>query len=337
MKNSSSTYTYVVSAEDIAETKPRADRLLADQLPLSLSRSRIKTLIEQGHITRNHAPFTEPARQVHEGDVFELILPAPVSTRPQAEEIDLAILYEDDHLLVLNKSAGMVVHPAPGNETGTMVNALLSHCGHTLPGIGGEIRPGIIHRLDKDTSGVMVVAKTEQALTSLSHQFAERSINRRYLALCWGRLPSQGSIEGPIGRDPKDRKKMAVVNRNGKYALTSYQSLLYFGEAITFLECKLATGRTHQIRVHMAHSQHPLLGDPLYLRRIHPAAKTLSKHLKTLALDYPYQALHATLLGFSHPATDQYMEFSTPVPQTMKTLIDELCLEYGEKARYDAS
>ena len=292
----------------------RTDRFLAEASP-SLSRSRVKGLMEAGHVCRDGRPVRTPAEPVRPGMRFELIPPAPVAARPAAQAIPFAILHEDESLLVLDKPAGLVVHPAPGNEDGTLVNALLAHCGDDLPGIGGERRPGIVHRLDKDTSGVMVVAKTEQALAALSQAFAARTIERSYLLLCWGLpSPSQGSLEGPIGRDPRDRKRMAVVARGGKAALTHYRTLHTGGGAVSLMECRLATGRTHQIRVHFAQAGHPLVGDPVYLRRIPAAARLLSEPSRSVALDFPRQALHAAVLGFRHPSTGLLLRFETPPP-----------------------
>ncbi len=298
----------------------RTDRFLADASP-SLSRSRVKGLMEAGHVRRDGVPVRAPAEPVRPGMRFELVPPAPVAARPAAQPIPFRILHEDGSLLVLDKPAGLVVHPAPGNEDGTLVNALLAHCGDDLPGIGGERRPGIVHRLDKDTSGVMVVAKTEQALAALSGAFAERDIERSYLALCWG-LPSppQGMLEGAVGRDPRDRKRMAVVARGGKTALTHYRTLQTAGGAVSLMECRLATGRTHQIRVHFAQAGHPLLGDPVYLRRIPAAARLLPDTSRRAALDFPRQALHAAVLGFRHPATGQAMRFETAPPDDFHTL-----------------
>lgn len=239
----------------------------------------------------------------------------------------LEILYEDDAILVLNKAAGMVVHPAPGNPDGTLVNALIAHCGEGLTGIGGERRPGIVHRLDKDTSGVMVVAKTEFALVRLSAAFAARDLEREYKALCWGLpAPLAGRIEGDIGRDPKDRKKMAVVTRNGKHAATNYRVLNHKDSAISLILCKLETGRTHQIRVHLASIGHPLVGDPVYLRRRPAAAKILSQPARDAALDFPRQALHAEKLGFSHPVTGALLCFEAKPPLDFISLAEAVNL-----------
>ncbi len=268
---------------------------------------------------------TDPSESVQPGATYRLTLPPTVPAIPQAESMPLDILYEDDALLVLNKPAGMVVHPAPGNPDGTLVNALIAHCGDSLTGIGGERRPGIVHRLDKDTSGVMVVAKTELALTRLSAAFAARNLDREYKALCWGLPhPATGRIEGDIGRDPRERKRMAVVTRNGKHAITNYRILRNIGLAAALISCRLETGRTHQIRVHLAHIGHPLIGDPVYLKRRPAAAKLLPEPARAHALDFPRQALHAEILGFSHPITGVPLRFCAPPPEDFNALMDAL-------------
>ena len=299
----------------------RTDRFLADAIG-TLSRSRVKSLIVEGRVSRDGAMLREPAEPARPGARYVLAIPPPQPATPAPQAIPFAILFEDDDLIVLDKPAGLVVHPAPGNPDGTLVNALLAHCGETLAGIGGERRPGIVHRLDKDTSGVMVVAKTEPAMLALSAAFAARDLDRAYLALCWGLpAPGSGEIEGAIGRDPRDRKRMAVVARGGKPALTRYRTLRAWEAAVALLECRLATGRTHQIRVHLAKSGHPLVGDPLYLRRIPAAAKALPAPLRAALLDFPRQALHACRLGFSHPAHGRAALFETPPPPDMAGLL----------------
>lgn len=316
------------SADDAGE---RADRFLAGRIG-SLSRSRVKALIETGAVWLGGALLLEPAQPVRAGDLFRVQPPAPHAAVPHPEAIPFTILYEDCDLIVLDKQAGLVVHPAPGNETGTLVNALLAHCGDTLPGIGGEIRPGIVHRLDKDTSGVMVVAKTEATLATLGTAFAARDLERAYLALTWGSpAPATGEIEGAIGRDPRDRKRMAIVARGGKPALTRYRTLRGWTGA-TLLECHLATGRTHQIRVHLASRGHPLVGDPVYLRRTPGAARLLAPNLRSTLLDFPRQALHAASLGFRHPRTGETLHFATPIPSDMAALIAALDAGAGETA-----
>ena len=300
----------------------RADRFLADQIG-TLSRSRVKGLIEEGRATRDGVSVTQPAEPVRAGALYVLDPPPPVDATPQPQAIPFGILFEDRDLIVLDKPAGLVVHPAPGNEDGTLVNALLAHCGDSLPGIGGERRPGIVHRLDRETSGVMVVAKTEMALATLSAMFAARDLERSYLALTWGLLePLAGEIEGPIGRDPRDRKRMAIVTRGGRHALTRYRTLEVFHAAVSLLECRLATGRTHQIRVHLASQQHPVVGDPVYLRRIPAVSRSLGEPLRSALLDFPRQALHAARLGFRHPRTGRELLFETPVPPDFQALLD---------------
>jgi 23S rRNA pseudouridine1911/1915/1917 synthase len=309
---------------EITARGQRLDRFLADAIG-TLSRSRVKSLIEQGWLRRDGVVLSEPADPVRPGATYHLDLPAPLPATPQPQHIPFPILYEDADLIVLDKPAGLVVHPAPGNLDGTLVNALLAHCGASLTGIGGERRPGIVHRLDKDTSGVMVAAKTQQANTALTAAFAARDLDRAYLALAWG-LPNplEGEIEGAIGRDKRDRKRMALVTRNGKAALTRYRTLRAWQTAVALLECRLATGRTHQIRVHLASRGHPIVGDPVYLRRVPAAARTLSEAIRQRLLDFPRQALHAASLGFAHPRTGKRLEFATDPPPDMAALISAL-------------
>jgi 23S rRNA pseudouridine1911/1915/1917 synthase len=303
----------------------RVDRFLADAIG-TISRSRVKSLIEQGLLRRDGAVLGEPAEQVRPGATYVLDLPVPLPAVPQPQCIPFTILYEDADLIVLDKPAGLVVHPAPGNHDGTLVNALLAHCGDTLSGIGGERRPGIVHRLDKATTGVMVVAKTELASAALTAAFAARDIDRAYLALVWG-LPSplEGEIEGAIGRDVWDRKRMAVVSRGGRSALTRYRTKRAWQAAASLLECRLATGRTHQIRVHLASRGNPIVGDPVYLRRVPAVARTLPEPVRQRLLDFPRQALHAARLGFAHPRTGRPLDFTTGLPPDMAALID--CLD----------
>jgi len=302
----------------------RADRFLADAIG-GTSRSRVKTLMLSGQVSRDGVPLLDPAEPVRAGSLYSVCRPPTKAARPEPEAMQLAILHEDDDLIVLDKPPGLVVHPAPGNEAGTLVNALLAHCGDRLPGIGSERRPGIVHRLDKDTSGVMVVAKTEAALAALSADFAARRIERSYLALCWGLLsPGTGSLEGPIGRDPRDRKRMTVVARGGKPALTHYRTLEVLHGAVSRVECRLATGRTHQIRVHLSQSGHPIVGDPVYLRRIPAASRLLAPPARRAALDFPRQALHAATLGFVHPRLGTRLSFSTQPPADFRDLA--LCI-----------
>jgi 23S rRNA pseudouridine1911/1915/1917 synthase len=299
----------------------RLDHFLAMNLP-QLSRSRLQGLIAQGRVTLNGETIGDPNKRVKPSDVISISIPPPQPAAPQPQNIPLAIRYEDSDLIVIDKPAGLVVHPAAGNLDGTLVNAVLAHCGDSLPGIGGVARPGIVHRLDKDTSGLMVAAKTQLANTALTAAFAARNLDRAYLALVWGLPdPQAGEIEGAIGRDPRDRKRMAVVGRNGKPALTGYRTLRTWRCAATLLECRLATGRTHQIRVHLASRGNPVVGDPLYLRRVPAAARALPEPIRHQLLDFPRQALHAARLGFAHPRTGEALAFASEPPPDMQLLI----------------
>lgn len=302
----------------------RIDRFLADSLG-TLSRSRIKVLIEEGRLQRDGTPLREPADPVRPGATYTLSVPPPLPATPQPQSIPFSILYEDMDLIVLDKPAGLVVHPAPGNPDGTLVNALLAHCGPGFSGIGAERRPGIVHRLDKDTSGVMVVAKTQLANDVLTAAFAARDLDRAYLALCWGLPnPTAGEIEGTVGRDRRDRKRMAVGGSGGRPALTRYRTMRAWQTSVALLECRLATGRTHQIRLHLAHIGHPIVGDPLYLRRIPAASRAMSSIIRMKLLDFPRQALHAARLGFAHPRSREPLSFETPPPQDMAGLLADL-------------
>lgn len=279
----------------------------------SLSRTRAKALIETGHVSSGVGTIRDANYRVKSGQEFSLVLPEPEEAEPKAETIPLNVIYEDADLLVIDKPAGLVVHPAPGHRGGTLVNALLAHCGDSLSGIGGVRRPGIVHRLDKDTSGLMVVAKNDAAHTDLSRQFATREAGRTYLAVAFGAPRSKsGTIEGAIGRDPRNRKKMAVVARGGKEAATSYRVLKTFGPkaapVASLLECRLATGRTHQVRVHLAHVGHPLIGDKVYGRARAARIKEFGP-AATAVQAFPYQALHACQLVFRHPRTGEKLSF----------------------------
>lgn len=281
-----------------AQAGARLDSLLAAQLT-DISRSMIQRLIEEEHVSCNGRTVSKSFRP-KEGDKLQLTLPDPAPVQVLPQNIPLNILYEDDHLLVVNKPKGMVVHPAPGNPDGTLVNALLYHCRGSLSGIGGELRPGIVHRIDKDTSGLLVVAKDDRTHAGLSEQMAVHSIHRLYQAVVYGSLKEDGFVEAPIGRHKTDRKKMAVTQQNSKYAYTGYRVLeKYIG--FTHIECKLKTGRTHQIRVHMASIGHPLAGDEVY------GPRAVIKKLGG-------QCLHAKTLGFVHPISGEYMEFDSPLP-----------------------
>jgi 23S rRNA pseudouridine1911/1915/1917 synthase len=278
-----------------ARAGTRLDHFLAAAVP-ALSRSRLQSLIRDGHITVNGAA-TKQGAKLRAGDTVALVEPPPVPSDTQAEDIALDVLFEDDDLIVLNKPAGMVVHPAAGNWAGTVVNALLHHC-PALSGIGGTQRPGIVHRLDKDTSGCLVAAKNDAAHQALARQFAGREVTKIYLALAAGKFARlSGMIDAPIGRHPVQRKKMTVVKTGGRASRTGYRVLAPFGEG-TLVECTLHTGRTHQIRVHLKHLGHPLLGDEVYGKRA----------------GFPRQMLHAWKLGFAHPRTGERMNFHAPIP-----------------------
>lgn len=293
-----------------------------------LSRTRAKALIEAGHVSAAAATIRDADFRVKPGQSFTIIVPEPEPAQPEPEAIAITIVYEDDDLLVVDKPAGMVVHPAPGHSAGTLVNALLAHCGDTLSGIGGVRRPGIVHRLDKDTSGLMVVAKNDTAHADLSHQFATREAGRTYAAIVVG-MPREktGVIEGAIGRDPRNRKKMAVVTKGGKPAQTSYRVLRAFGPrsapTASLLECKLATGRTHQVRVHLAHIGHPIVGDPVYSRMRGARVRSFSSTAPAV-LRFPRQALHATQLSFRHPKSGDRMVYESKLPNDYKSLISAL-------------
>lgn len=308
----------------VGDAGQRVDRFLAETLP-NLSRSRLKTLIDEGHLRGDAGPVTQPAEAVRAGATYILDLPEPIAATPRAQSIPFPILYEDSDLIVLDKPAGLVVHPAPGNLDGTLVNALLAHCGPGFTGIGAERRPGIVHRLDKDTSGVMVVAKTQLANDVLTAAFAARDIDRTYHALVWGLpQPLSGEIEGAIGRDKADRKRMAVVPHGGKFALTRYRTMRAWQTSLALVECRLATGRTHQIRVHFATSGHPIVGDPVYLRRVPASAKAINQPLRGRLLDFPRQALHAASLGFKHPRSGNILSFESTLPTDMDALLNEI-------------
>ena len=296
----------------------RLDKALAEAS--GLSRERIKGLIADGAVETNGVPATSASAKVAEGTSFAIALPPTVPPAAVAQDIPLAIVFEDEHLIVVDKPAGLVVHPAAGNADGTLVNALLHHCAGRLSGINGVARPGIVHRIDKDTSGLLVVAKTDAAHEGLAMQFAEHSIDRRYLAVCAGHpVPAEGTIATRIGRSDRDRKKMAVLpddSKRGKHAVTHYRTLRRLDHA-AFIECRLETGRTHQVRVHCASIGHPLLGDPVYGRT--------PKHLRPLLdrLGFRRQALHAAELGFTHPITGERLLFQAELPADISELIDE--------------
>jgi 23S rRNA pseudouridine1911/1915/1917 synthase len=302
----------------------RLDRLLALHLP-QLSRSRVKALIVAGHVAADGATITDPSHRVKAGQTFALTVPEARPAKPQAQSIALDVVYEDSDLIVVNKPAGMVIHPGPGNPDGTLVNALIAHCGGSLSGIGGELRPGIVHRLDKDTSGLIVAAKNDRTHRALSTAFAAHDIERAYLAIVWGvPAPAAGEIGGNIGRHPTNRKKMAVVARGGKAALTRYRVLRRLGAAASLVECRLATGRTHQIRVHMAAIRHPVMGDPVYGRMTEARSRVLSDGTITAIQRFHRQALHAYLLGFKHPSNATLVRWEAEMPSDMKALLRDL-------------
>jgi len=288
----------------------------------TLSRSRIKALVLDGHLFENDVALQDPSATVKAGSRYRLSIPEPADPTPSGEAIKLDILYEDPHIIIINKPAGMVVHPAPGNLSGTLVNAFIAHCGPELTGIGGVLRPGIVHRLDKETSGVMMAAKTEVAHQRLTTMFAAHDLDRRYLALLWNTGTARnGIIDEPIGRATRDRKRQAVTAK-GRKAITHWEALRVYPPFGMLTECQLETGRTHQIRVHMAHIGHGVIGDKLYGRP--PRAAQMPDELaraclaKLRAIDR--QALHAAHLGFSHPVTGQFLEFTAPMPPDLADL-----------------
>jgi 23S rRNA pseudouridine1911/1915/1917 synthase len=310
-----------IAAEDAGM---RLDRALQRQLP-ELSRSRLKQLILEGHVESGGRVLRDPAQRAAAGAGIVVLLPEPGDAEPAAQPIALDIRFEDAHLIVIDKPAGMVVHPAPGNPEGTLVNALLAHCGPSLAGIGGVRRPGIVHRLDKDTSGLLVAAKTETAHRGLSADFAARRVERAYSAVVWGvPVPPAGEIAGNIGRSAVNRKKMAVVGETrGKPAATRYRVERIFEDRVALIECRLLTGRTHQIRVHLAHIGHPLVGDPLYGTRAGRAAARSGPPGAAVS-GFPRQALHAGILGFCHPVTGERLRFASPLPADMAGLLANL-------------
>ena len=296
----------------------RLDRALAAAVP-TLSRERLKALIRTGAVETGGKAVRDPATKVSGEEALRVAVPAPTPAHNEPQAIPLTVAFEDDHLLVVDKPAGLVVHPAAGNFDGTLVNALLHHCGGSLSGIGGVARPGIVHRIDKDTSGLLVVAKTDVAHEGLAKQFAAHSIDRRYLAIVNG-VPkvAAGTVDAPLARSAANRKKIAIVEGNrGKRAVTHWRRLEMLRDA-ALVECRLETGRTHQVRVHMASIGHPLIGDPVYGR----SGRTHGKLLKEL--HFERQALHAAELGFTHPVTKHRLSFSSPMPPDMQELFKAL-------------
>jgi 23S rRNA pseudouridine1911/1915/1917 synthase len=302
--------------------RQRMDKALATLVVVDhpgISRMRVQALLAAGHITCGDKPMMDASHKVREGEIYSLVLPPVEKAEPVAQDIKLNIVYEDDDVIVIDKPAGLVVHPAPGNRDNTLVNALLAHCGDSLSGIGGVARPGIVHRLDKDTSGLIVAAKNDAAHRALSAQFADRSLSRTYHAVVWGvPVPHSGEVDAPIGRSSKDRKKMAVMTK-GRPALTHYRVLEDFGFA-SLVECKLSTGRTHQIRVHMTYIKNSIVGDPTY------RGPRRGKPIEGL-LKFPRQALHAVSLQFIHPRTGRIRKFTSKLPPDIAKLI-KYCKTY---------
>ena len=308
----------------------RLDAWLATRIE-ALSRSRLKALIEAGHVSIGGATIVEAKKPVNSGDHVRVSVPEPEPAEPEGEAIPLDVVYEDADLLVIDKPAGLAVHPGAGNWTGTLVNALIAHCGDSLSGIGGVRRPGIVHRLDKGTSGLMVVAKNDRAHHGLAAQFADHGRNgpleRGYQALVWG-VPSlpYGLVDAPLGRSPTNRQRMAIVKEGGKEAITHYTLAESFGPAAapiaSLLDLRLETGRTHQIRVHMAALGHPLVGDPDYGKGFLTKAALLPEPLRNTVTNFERQALHAWLLGFEHPVSRETLRFESEPPEDLAALIE---------------
>ncbi|MGM0585283.1 MAG: RluA family pseudouridine synthase [Pseudomonadota bacterium] len=329
-----------------AEAGQRLDKALAALAPPGLSRSRLRALIEDGAVAGpDGQPVRDPRAGVKAGEVWTVSLPVPAPATPQPEAIPLEVVYEDAYLIVVNKPAGMVVHPAPGSPSGTLVNALLHHCAGSLSGVGGELRPGIVHRIDKDTSGLLVAAKCDAAHQGLAEQFAAHDMERAYLAICWGAPDARDArlmgldgvtaetggwlrVEGRIDRHPGDRKRMAVVRRGGRRAVTHLRVDAVAGPighpAAARLECRLETGRTHQIRVHLAWMGHPLVGDAVYGRGSRSAPGEIGEAAQAALEGFPRQALHAATLGFSHPVTGEPLRFEADPPEDMTELMAAL-------------
>jgi 23S rRNA pseudouridine1911/1915/1917 synthase len=323
--------------ETHATSADRLDKALALAFP-DVSRARFQALIAEGAVSVEGLPVREPKHKVKPGDLLHVILPEAMPAEPLPETMDLAIVYEDKDVIVIDKPAGLVVHPGAGNETGTLVNALIAHCGESLSGIGGVKRPGIVHRIDKDTSGLLVVAKNDRAHHGLSEQFAAHGrdgrLERSYLALVWG-IPERktGTIAAAIDRSTANRQKMAVSkSANAREAITHYDVLESFGTppVVSLIRCQLETGRTHQIRVHMAHIGHPLLGDNVYGAGFRTAAKKLGHAAQDALNLLKRQALHATSLGFDHPVTGKPLHFESPAPDDFANLLHALRLNVTE-------
>ena len=317
-----------------ADAGARLDRVLADRIA-GLSRSRAQALIRAGAVTKSGKTIGDPGHRVKPGDTFALQLPEPEAAEPSGENIALDVVFEDKALIVIDKPAGLVVHPSAGHMTGTLVNALIAHCGDTLSGIGGVRRPGIVHRLDKDTSGLLVIAKTDTAHRGLAEQFAAHGrdgrMSRRYVALVWGTLERRsGVVDAPLGRSAANRTKIAIDRtRHGRAAATRYRVLETFAGAgakpvASLLDLELETGRTHQIRVHMAHLGHPVMGDPVYGAGFKASSAKLTATAAKALDDLGRQALHATSLAFEHPVTRKKLAFERPPPADMARLVEAL-------------
>ena len=303
---------------DAAGAGRRLDAYLAASLP-ELSRSRLQQLVIEGRVRDAAGPIAEPSRRVKPGETIEVTIPPPVDAAPRPQPLRLDILFEDEHLIVLVKPAGLVVHPAPGHDDGTLVNALLAHCGDSLSGIGGVRRPGIVHRIDREVSGVLVVAKHDRAHIGLAAQFSIHSVDRVYEAIVWG-MPGRrsGTVDAPLGRHPSDRKRMAIV-RGGKRAVTHWRLAEAAATRAARLEVELETGRTHQIRVHLASLGHPIVGDRLYGRR---APQARGAELRDFLAGFGRIALHARELGFDHPVTGVRHRFIAPPPPAFAGLME---------------
>ena len=321
----SATQRIVIVPQDVSGA--RLDKWLAEVFP-EASRSRLRTLIEQGAVTIADVPQLDPAYRIKPRQAVIVHFPAPEVARPVAQRMDLDIIFEDESLIVINKAPGLVVHPAPGNPDQTLVNALLAHCGESLQGIGGIRRPGIVHRIDKDTSGLLVAAKTHDVRTGLAAQFVEHTIDRTYDAFVWEPpRPPKGAIAGAIGRSPRNRKKMAIVARGGKAAETRYGTKATYGAIAAHVRCTLTTGRTHQIRVHMASRGHPLIGDSLYGGGRTQLLREFTAEGRAAIRAFPRQALHAAVLGFLHPATGKRLQFECSLPEDLISLKEVLVNE----------
>jgi 23S rRNA pseudouridine1911/1915/1917 synthase len=327
-------FAFVVGEGDGGE---RLDRFLsraAEARGLALSRTRLKSLIEAGNATIDGVAISDPAARVAEGATIAVVVPAATEAAIVGEDLALDVVFEDAHLLIVDKPAGLVVHPAPGHSSGTLVNALIRHCGDSLSGIGGVKRPGVVHRLDKDTSGLLVVAKTDAAHQGLAALFADHgrsgSLTREYRALIWGALDAKaGVIDAPLGRHPRHREKMAVVAAGrGREAVTHWRVIETL-EPASLVACQLETGRTHQIRVHLAHIGHPLLGDPVYGAGFKTKASHLSAEAQAALAALGRQALHAAVLGFEHPITGEPLRFESAPPADFAKLVAALRQSLG--------